>query len=103
MNELEELLGRGLGDPDIIMFYPGEQEESERLSRFREQQKRIEFPNTKEFKESQAIWSEAHKPREHEVVDFNRVYCPVYDRVRPEWLCSNEHDGDFKEVIDMEE
>lgn len=68
---------------------------------FQDQQDRIEYYNSPEFKESEAIRREAAKPKTHVPVDFSRCYCPVYDKIRPEWLCSQEH-GDYHEIIDKE-
>lgn len=106
LEELEYMKAHGAwyerGNPDDVGYYPGEKEEEERLERFRQAQDRIEFENSHQFREDQKIWREAHKSKEHEVVGFNRVWCPVYDKIRPEWLCAFEH-GDYHEIMDTEE
>ena len=74
---------------------------SPEYSRFKEGQARIERYNSPEFKQAEKARREASQPTTHVPVDFNRVWCPVYSKVRPEWLCASEH-GDYHEVLDEE-
>ena len=72
------------------------------MNRFDEQQAKLVFFNSLDFKRREKQRMERSKPTEHTAVDFARVYCPEYDKVRPQWLCEQEH-GDVHEVLDEEE
>lgn len=74
------------GNPDNHRMYPGEIESSEDYKRF----------NTE--------WNDRHKPKEHEYIDFSRVYCPILDKVRPVILCEQEHgDRESEDWSEFEE
>jgi hypothetical protein len=44
----------------------------------------------------------ASRPKFHLHVDRGRVYCPEYDKIRPDFMCEREH-GDYHEIVDKEE
>lgn len=69
--------------------------------RFKDRQARIEFYNSKEFKDMEAERVANHRPTEHETVGYGRVYCPIAGRIQPDWLCAMDH-GDYHEVLDTE-
>lgn len=79
---------KGAGDPDFY-GYPGD------VARLQERQIKEIFFTSPEFKQAEKERVESARPKEHEYVDFSRVYCPVYDKIRPGWLCESEH-GDNK-------
>ncbi len=61
---------------------------------------KIDFYNSQTFKILEEARRERSKPSTHVPVDFNRVWCPVYSKVRPEWLCDKECEADDKSVLD---
>ena len=89
------------GNPD---FYPNpvEVKEKELLGHFKQRQEALEYFESKEYKEDEEIRRTSAKPKEHTTVDFSRVYCPIYDTIRPEWLCANEHGDYHYSNFDME-
>lgn len=71
--------------------------------RFESRMKMLQFYESEEFKEAEKVRREASKPTEHEYMDEykQRVYCPVYDEIRPTWMCNSEH-GDRDPQMDMD-
>lgn len=69
---------------------------------FSQRQARLSYYNSEEFKQAEKARREASQPTTHVPVDFNRVWCPVYSKVRPEWLCVNECEADEHEILDDE-
>lgn len=92
-----------LGDDILDDSRVGDIQGDTALIRLKERQSKQEFFSSKEFKEAEKERRESLKPKEHEVRGFNRVWCPIYEKVRPEWLCANECGADVHEVLDVNE
>lgn len=91
-----------LGNPDFYLNHD-EEEYRARTTRLKEREGKIIYFESKEFKEDEKLRMAANKPKEHYPIGFNRTYCPIYDKIRPEWLCANEHgDKDEPDRFDFE-
>lgn len=68
---------------------------------FKERNRKLVFYESREFKDAEKARREASKPKDHVILDNDRVYCPEVDRIRPTWLCEQEH-GDRNPYFDMD-
>lgn len=73
---------------------------------FMSRQRKIEFFNSKGFKIAEARRINESKPNEHVYIDdegmLGRVYCPEEDKIRPAWLCAQQH-GDYDSRTDEDQ
>jgi hypothetical protein len=66
---------------------------------FQEQQQKLTFYNSAEYRQAEQARVSLVLGKEHEVRSPGRVWCPDVGQVRPEWLCDKEH-GDYDPRLD---